>query len=93
MPGRAPSTNDDMDKTHVLIQAILAKLDHLENMEGQLRDIDQQQRAHNAAINWLECGQCEIVPFGCGGDPVLQAREGPMGPTCFHKLEFPKVDG
>ena len=93
MPGSSSGSSGNTDGTQALMQAILAKLDRLETLEGQIRDMDQQQRAHNIAINRLERDQREIVPVGRNNDSLQRARDGPMGHTCFHKLDFPKFDG
>lgn len=62
-----------------LMAALLKKFDVLDSLEERLGRMEATQ------ANMLQCSQ--------GPELLHQRKDGPLGQTRFHKLDFPTYDG
>ena len=70
----------EAEKEHrELMAALLKKLDVLSSLEERLGRIEQMQK--------------QMSLHAQGPELLQQRKEGPLGHTRFHKLEFPSFDG
>ena len=70
----------EAEKEHrELMAALLKKLDVLSSLEERLGRIEQTQKQMSLHVQ--------------GPELLQQRKEGPLGHTRFHKLEFPSFDG
>jgi len=80
--GKKPATPEslaELEKEHRVLMAALKKFNVLDTLAERLDRIENTKK--------------QMVLHAQGPELLQQRKEGPLGHTRFHKLEFPTFDG